>query len=54
MNTYSDYLKEIEERKGQGLQPKPIDGSELLSNIIAQIKDVNNEHREESLNFLYL
>ena len=51
MNTYSDYLKEIEERKAQGLQPKPIDGSELLSNIIAQIKDVNNTHRDESLNF---
>jgi len=51
MNTYSDYLKEIEERKGQGLHPKPIDGSELLTNIISQIKDVNNEHRAASLNF---
>ena len=51
MNTYLDYLKEIEDRKGQGLHPKPIDGSELLSNIISQIKDVNNTHREESLNF---
>ncbi len=51
MKTYSDYLKEIEERKGQGLHPKPIDGSELLSNIILQIKDVNNAQRIESLNF---
>ncbi len=51
MNTYSDYLKEIEVRKGQGLHPKPIDGAELLTNIITQIKDVNNEYREESLNF---
>ncbi|WP_428742660.1 bifunctional aconitate hydratase 2/2-methylisocitrate dehydratase [Tenacibaculum sp.] len=51
MNTYSDYLKEIEVRKGQGLHPKPIDGSELLAEIISQIKDVNNEHRQESLNF---
>jgi len=51
MNTYSDYLKEIEVRKGQGLHPKPIDGSELLTEIISQIKDVNNEHRKESLNF---
>ncbi len=51
MNTYLDYLKEIEERKEQGLHPKPIDGSELLSNIISQIKDVDNKHREESLNF---
>ncbi|HUH73298.1 MAG TPA: bifunctional aconitate hydratase 2/2-methylisocitrate dehydratase [Chitinophagales bacterium] len=51
MNIYNDYLKEIEERKAQGLHPKPIDGDELLSAIIAQIKDVNNEHRTESLNF---
>lgn len=51
MNTYNDYLKEIEERKGQGLHPKPIDGAELLSEIIAQIKDLDNEYREDSLNF---
>lgn len=51
MNIYEGYIKEIEERKKQGLSPKPIDGSELLSNIITQIKDLNNEHREESVNF---
>jgi len=49
--TYSDYIKEIEERKGQGLHPKPIDGAELLSEIIEQIKDLNNDYRAESLNF---
>ncbi|KIA87581.1 bifunctional aconitate hydratase 2/2-methylisocitrate dehydratase [Flavobacterium sp. AED] len=51
MNTYNDYIKEIEERKIQGLHPKPIDGAELLSEIIAQIKDLNNEYRADSLNF---
>jgi aconitate hydratase 2/2-methylisocitrate dehydratase len=51
MNTYNDYIKEIEERKGQGLHPKPIDGAELLSEIISQIKDSNNPHRDDSLNF---
>ncbi|MFV8326716.1 bifunctional aconitate hydratase 2/2-methylisocitrate dehydratase [Flavobacterium sp. ZS1P14] len=51
MNTYNDYIKEIEERKIQGLHPKPIDGAELLSEIIAQIKDLGNEYREDSLNF---
>src|SRR5688572_10535905 len=50
-NLYKDYIKEIEERKGQGLHPKPIDGAELLSEIISQIKDVNNEYREDSLKF---
>ena len=42
MSTYNDYIKEIEERKVQGLHPKPIDGADLLSEIITQIKDLNN------------
>ncbi|PZX92166.1 bifunctional aconitate hydratase 2/2-methylisocitrate dehydratase [Flavobacterium aquariorum] len=49
--TYKDYIQEIEERKNQGLNPKPIDGAELLSEIIEQIKDLNNEYREDSLKF---
>jgi len=48
---YEDYLKEIEERKAQGLHPKPIDGAELLSEVIGQIKDLSNPHRKDSLNF---
>jgi len=51
MNIYQDYIQEIEERKNQGLHPKPIDTAELLSEIIAQIKDSENVHREDSLNF---
>ncbi|MBD0836901.1 bifunctional aconitate hydratase 2/2-methylisocitrate dehydratase [Aestuariibaculum suncheonense] len=51
MNMYNDYIKEIEERKAQGLHPKPIDGADLLSEIIEQIKDLNNENREDSLKF---
>ena len=51
INTYKDYIKQIEERKGLGLNPQPIDGAELLSEIIAQIKDLNNEYRTDSLNF---
>ncbi|MEN8765859.1 MAG: bifunctional aconitate hydratase 2/2-methylisocitrate dehydratase [Wenyingzhuangia sp.] len=51
MSIYKDYIQEIEERKDQGLHPKPIDGAELLSKIIDQIKDLNNEYREDSLNF---
>jgi aconitate hydratase 2/2-methylisocitrate dehydratase len=54
MSVYKDYLKEIEARKDQGLHPKPIDGDELLSAIISQIRDTKNEHREDSLNFFYL
>ncbi|PQJ73028.1 bifunctional aconitate hydratase 2/2-methylisocitrate dehydratase [Polaribacter butkevichii] len=51
MSIYKDYLKQIEERKEQGLHPQPIDGAELLSKIIEQIKDLDNEYREDSLNF---
>jgi aconitate hydratase 2/2-methylisocitrate dehydratase len=51
MDKYLDYLKEIEERKSQGLSPKPIDGGELLAEIIEQIKDSASEHRKDSLNF---
>jgi len=51
MNMYQDYIKEIETRKTQGLHPKPVDGADLLSEIIAQIKDSGNAYREDSLNF---
>ncbi|WP_452218865.1 bifunctional aconitate hydratase 2/2-methylisocitrate dehydratase [Lacinutrix undariae] len=51
MSIYKDYIKEIEDRKLQDLHPKPIDGAELLSAIITQIKDLDNEYREDSLNF---
>jgi aconitate hydratase 2/2-methylisocitrate dehydratase len=51
MSRYNEYLKEIEERKGLGLHPKPIDGAELLSDIIEQIKDLGNVNRKDSLNF---
>lgn len=54
MSIYNDYVQEVVERKGQGLNPKPIDGAELLSEVIAQIKDLNNENRADSLNlFIY-
>ena len=51
MSRYSKYLIEIDNRKFEGLHPKPIDSDELLSEIIEQIKDLDNEHREDSLNF---
>jgi aconitate hydratase 2/2-methylisocitrate dehydratase len=51
MSLYTDYLHEIEERKSQELNPKPIEDGALLSEIISQIKDVNHEHREESVKF---
>ena len=52
MNAFEAYITEIEDRKNEGLHPKPIDDGKLLSEIIALIKDTDNEHREECLNFL--
>jgi aconitate hydratase 2/2-methylisocitrate dehydratase len=52
MSLYSKYTAEIAERKEQGLSPKPIDDGALLSEIVAQIKDLGSSFREESLNFL--
>tara|TARA_B100001287_G_scaffold57524_2_gene45868 strand:- start:9282 stop:12059 length:2778 start_codon:yes stop_codon:yes gene_type:complete len=51
MSLYKEYFEEIEERKKHGLSPKPIDGADLLLEIIAQIKDTAHKHRTESINF---
>src|SRR5210317_62568 len=52
MTLYSNYLAEIENRKKDGLNPKPIEDGELLKEIISQIKDTNNVHRKDSIHFL--
>ena len=51
MSLYTDYLKEIETRKEQGLHPKPIEYADLVEELIEQIKDPKNEHRKDSLHF---
>ncbi|WP_136440531.1 bifunctional aconitate hydratase 2/2-methylisocitrate dehydratase [Pacificoceanicola onchidii] len=51
MSLYTDYLAEIETRKGEGLHPKPIDDGALVAELIEQIKDAGNAHRDDSLNF---
>ncbi|WP_119860279.1 bifunctional aconitate hydratase 2/2-methylisocitrate dehydratase [Pseudoalteromonas sp. MSK9-3] len=52
MSLYTEYMDEIQNRKQElGLNPKPIDSADLLSEIIGQIKDTGHAHREDSLNF---
>lgn len=51
MSIYENYIQEINDRKAIGLHPKPIDDSGLLNEIILQIKDVDNKHRKDSLDF---
>ena len=38
MSLYTDYLEEIETRKGQGLHPKPIEDAEFVEALIEQIR----------------
>ncbi len=52
MNLYKHYLDEIQNRKKQSLNPKPIDDGNLLKEIISEIEDVNSEFRQDCLNFL--
>ena len=54
MSIYQDYLKEIQERKTMKLGPKPIDGAELIKEVIKQIKDPAHQFRQDSLHhFIY-
>ena len=50
--TYKNYINEIKEREALSLKPMPIDGAELLREIILQIKDSNHIYRKESIDFL--
>lgn len=51
MTIYNEYLKEIAERRTQGLQAKPIEDAALLEEIAQQIKDEDHPSRKESLQF---
>ena len=52
MSIYKEYIKEIDTRKSEGLNPKPIDDSELLNEIISHIKDIKHPDGADSINFL--
>ncbi|WP_224825133.1 bifunctional aconitate hydratase 2/2-methylisocitrate dehydratase [Cognatishimia sp. MH4019] len=51
MSVYTAYLEEIETRKEQGLNPKPIDDGALVKELIAQITSPASEERTKALNF---
>ena len=52
MSLYQKYINEIGEREAANLNPKPIDSSSLLEEIITQIRDQNHPERKKSLEFL--
>ena len=51
MSLYEAYLDDIENRKAQGLKPKPIDDGALLKDVIAHIKDNASAHRADCLHY---
>ncbi|MEM9565451.1 MAG: bifunctional aconitate hydratase 2/2-methylisocitrate dehydratase [Actinomycetota bacterium] len=51
MSLYAEYLEEIDERREQQLHPKPIDGADLLAEIIGHIQDPASEHRTACIQF---
>ncbi|MEJ6395892.1 bifunctional aconitate hydratase 2/2-methylisocitrate dehydratase [Gymnodinialimonas sp. 2305UL16-5] len=51
MSLYADYLAEIEDRKEQGLSPKPIDDAALTKEVIDHIKNTESAHRQACLDF---
>ena len=52
MNLYEEYLNEIKTREKQGLSAKPIDDGDLAAEIIAHVKDANNKHHDQCVEFL--
>ena len=52
MSIYQEYVAEVEERKTQGLHPKPIDSDALVAEIVTQIKDAGHKHRTDSVHYL--
>ena len=51
MSLYDTYLAEIETRKEQGLNPKPIDDGPLAKEVIGHIQNGESPHRADCLKF---
>ena len=51
MSAYENYLKDIEIRKTEGLNPKPIEDSQTVIELISHIKQ-NNAHKKDCLDHL--
>jgi aconitate hydratase 2/2-methylisocitrate dehydratase len=51
MSFYTDYLKEIDTRKAQNLNPEPIEDGALVGELISEISDLTSQNREQCLKF---
>ncbi|MGB1631053.1 MAG: bifunctional aconitate hydratase 2/2-methylisocitrate dehydratase, partial [Acidimicrobiales bacterium] len=51
MTLYDEYLSESADRALHGLHPKPVDGADLLAEIVGHMEDADSEHRADCLDF---
>ena len=51
MSAYDDYLNEIETRRQQGLNPKPIEDAALIREIISHVEDGGSTQHKACLEF---
>ena len=51
MKLFGEYLTEIEHRKAQGLNPKPIDCTHLMREIVSVMSDENNHNAKIAADF---
>ncbi len=51
MSLYTDYLEQIEARRAQGLNPKPVEDAALVEELIGLITEEGSEQRSKALDF---
>ena len=51
MSLYDEYLSEIEDRKAHGLHPKPVDGADLLAEIVEHVENPDSAHHDDCVQF---
>jgi len=51
MSLYDEYLSESADRALHGLHPKPVDGADLLAEIVGHMENADSEHRADCLDF---
>ena len=51
MSLYTDYLEQIEARRAQGLNPKPVEDAALVEEFIGLITEEGSEQRSQALDF---
>ena len=51
MSLFKEYLSDVDERKQQGLKPKPIDEADLAREIVTLVRKPDDGYRKDALHF---